>query len=85
MAAILVPAITGNKCVGSYTDGSVLRKHFCEKGTDANGDSIYTCATWRDSELIAQKLIFNAVRCRKLGWLLLLFVAKDSSKSSKFC
>jgi hypothetical protein len=59
MAAILVPAITGNKCVGSYTDGSVLRKHFCKKGTDAQGDEIYTCATWRRFRVNCPKINFQ--------------------------
>lgn len=68
MAAILVPAITGNKCVGSYTDGSVLRKHFCKKGTDNNGDSIYTCATWRRFRVNCPKINFQC-SSRSEAWV----------------
>jgi hypothetical protein len=51
-----VPAITGNKCVGAYEDGSPNRKLYCLKGLDANGDDIYTCATWRKFRVSCPKL-----------------------------
>lgn len=59
MAAVAVPAITGNKCVGSYTDGSPYRKHYCLKGLDANGDKIFTCATWRKFRVNCPKINFQ--------------------------
>lgn len=76
MAAILVPAITGNKCVGSYTDGSVLRKHFCKKGTDANGDSIYTCATWRKFRVNCPKINFQC-SSRSEAWVAAAVVCRQ--------
>lgn len=53
-----VPAITGNKCVGTYADGTPNRKLYCLKGTDNNGDPIYTCATWRKFRVNCPKVNF---------------------------
>jgi hypothetical protein len=59
MAAIAVPAITGNKCVGSYRNGSPLRKLYCLKGVDRNGNEIHTCATWRRFRVNCPKINFQ--------------------------
>lgn len=53
-----VAPLTGNKCVGSYADGSPYRKLYCLKGNDANGDPIYTCATWRKFRVNCPKVNF---------------------------
>lgn len=54
-----VPPITGNKCVGSYEDGTVNRNLYCYKGDDDNGDPIYTCATWRRFKVNCPKVNFQ--------------------------
>ena len=42
-----VPPLTGNKCLGTYVDGSPNRQMYCLKGYDDGGNPIYTCAKWR--------------------------------------
>lgn len=42
-----VVPVTGNKCIGSRENGDPNIQLYCYKGDDANGDPIYTCATWR--------------------------------------
>jgi hypothetical protein len=54
-----VSPITGNKCVGTYADGSPNRQLYCNKGLDENGDPIYTCATWRRFRVNCPKVNFQ--------------------------
>lgn len=42
-----VTPVTGNKCVGAYSDDTPNVQLYCLKGLDENDDPIYTCATWR--------------------------------------
>lgn len=42
-----VTPVTGNKCVGSYADGSPNLKFYCQKGLDDDDEPILTCATWK--------------------------------------
>ncbi len=51
-----VTPVSGNKCVGSYADGTPRVQLYCNKGLDAQGDPIYTCATWRKFRVSCPKL-----------------------------
>lgn len=44
--AVVTP-LPSNKCVGVNVDGSANDQLYCLKGNDAQGNPIYTCATWR--------------------------------------
>ena len=42
-----VTPVSGNKCLGSFVDGTPNRQLYCLKGYDDSGDPIFTCAKWR--------------------------------------
>lgn len=42
-----VTPVSGNKCVGTFEDGTENIQLYCLKGADQMGDPIFTCATWR--------------------------------------
>jgi hypothetical protein len=49
----------GNTNVASVTSNSCVRKLFCNKGLDANGNKIFTCATWRKFSANCPKVNFQ--------------------------
>jgi hypothetical protein len=49
----------GNTNVAPVTSNSCVRKLFCNKGLDANGDKIFTCATWRRFNANCPKVNFQ--------------------------
>lgn len=42
-----VTPVFGNKCIGTFEDGTENIQLYCNKGNDQMGDPIFTCATWR--------------------------------------
>lgn len=54
-----VPPVSGNKCKGTYADGTQNLNLYCLKGNDANGDPIYTCAKWRKFRVSCPKINFQ--------------------------
>ena len=59
-----VTPITGNKCRGTYEDGTPNNKFYCKKEIDDNGDPVYTCAGWRKFRVNCPKV--NA-QCNSLS------------------
>lgn len=60
-----VTPVSANKCVGNYANaddnlgGSVLEPNiqlYCLRGNDAQGDPLYTCATWRKFRVSCPKI-----------------------------
>lgn len=51
-----VTPITGNKCLGQYSDGSPNRQLYCLKGYDEQDQPIYTCAKWRKFRVSCPKI-----------------------------
>jgi hypothetical protein len=49
----------GNTNVVPVTSNSCVRKLLCNKGLDANGDKIFTCATWRKFSANCPKVNFQ--------------------------
>ena len=49
----------GNTNVVPVTSNSCVRKLLCNKGIDANGDKIFTCATWRKFSANCPKVNFQ--------------------------
>jgi hypothetical protein len=48
-----------NTNVAPVTSNSCVRKLFCNKGLDANGNKIFTCATWRRFRVNCPKVNFQ--------------------------
>ena len=42
-----VTPVSGNKCIGTFEDGTENIQLYCLKGADQMGDPIFTCATWK--------------------------------------
>ena len=53
-----VTPVSGNKCVGTFEDGTENIQLYCNKGNDEMGDPIFTCATWRLFKVQCPKVNF---------------------------
>lgn len=53
------PALPGNRCRGTFDDGSSKIQFKCLKGYDELGQKVFTCTTWR---------LFS-VKCPKVNFL----------------
>jgi hypothetical protein len=51
-----VTPVTGNGCKGTFADGTANIQLKCLKGSDDQGDPIYTCATWRKFRVSCPKV-----------------------------
>lgn len=63
-----VTPVSANKCKGTYNDGTPNIKLYCYKGDDAQGDPIYTCATWRKFKVSCPKVNFQCSN-RSEAWV----------------
>ena len=51
-----VTPVSGNKCRGSFADGTVNQQLYCLKGYDDLDLPIYTCAKWRKFRVSCPKI-----------------------------
>jgi hypothetical protein len=71
-----VTPVSGNKCRGTYEDGSLRVQLYCYKGNDSEGDPIYTCATWRKFKVSCPKV--NALcSSRSEAWVAAITVCNQ--------
>ncbi len=57
MAAVL--PVTGNKCEGTFEDGTENIQLYCNKGPDSMGDPVFTCATWKKFKVQCPSVLQN--------------------------
>lgn len=71
-----VTPVSGNRCKGTFADGTPNVQLYCLKGQDSNALPIYTCATWRYFKVQCPKV---NVLCNSLsgGWVAAITVCNQ--------